>query len=120
MRSIIAVGVSFLAFALVAGAGSGEGAKLVGVWDVVEGDLPPKGKVEFTKDGKMTMTFKLEDKEITMNGTYKVKKDQITVTFEHDGKTDTKHGTIKKLTATDLVIVNEKDKEMHFKRVAAK
>ena len=116
MRYVIATVSLFVAAGLTVG-GAIEAKKLVGVWEM--GPPEKGGKVTFTKDGKLHIVHKGKDgAEEKMDGTYKVKDDKITVTFEKDGKTETKMGTIEKLTAEVLVIVGDGEtKKMEFKRV---
>jgi uncharacterized protein (TIGR03066 family) len=119
MRSIVAVGVAFLALGLTAVAGSIEGSKLIGVWELtkVEGqEKAPHWRIEFLKDGKLRMTSKRDDTEFKVEGTHALKKDKLTVTVVEEGKTtDTKTVTIQKLTDEVLVFVDNK-KKMEFKR----
>src|SRR5262245_29865414 len=116
MRYVIA-SVCFFVVAGLTIAGAVDAKKLVGTWESKsEKDV---GTATFTKDGKLHVTHTVEGKEHKMDGAYSVKGDKITVTFEKDGKTETKMGTIEKLTADVLVIqpADEKGKKMEFKRV---
>src|SRR5215471_11549230 len=57
--------------------------KLVGTWELTKSPvLPPgtKATVEFTRDGKMTMTATRRGKTFTVGGTYKIEGDKITAT----------------------------------------
>ena len=93
--------------------------KLVGSWEVVkadEGALPIGSVVEFGKDGKAKVTAKRGDKESTIEGSYALDGEKLSVTLKHDDK-ESKHAlTIKKLTATEFVSENEKGKTAEFKR----
>lgn len=85
--------------------------KLVGKWEVTkadEGTLPMGSTVEFTKDGKILITHKVGDKDMTFDGTYKVEGEKfvITVKIGEEGHTNTI--TITKLTDTEL---HTKDKD---------
>jgi uncharacterized protein (TIGR03066 family) len=112
-------GALFFGLALVGVAGDADNAKkIVGVWKVSKSDEGPKeGKIEFTKDGKLKLTAKMGDKDLTINGTYKIKGDKITVTITFMDKSHTDTGTIKKLTEKQLIIEGEKGKSTEFERV---
>jgi uncharacterized protein (TIGR03066 family) len=108
------VGCLLLAVASVGLAQKGKSkidkSKLVGKWTFVKTDSikpPPKGAemtVEFTKDGKVTMTFKLEDKTNSAGGTYSVKGDQLTTILKLGGGQERKETvTIKELTDKKFV-----------------
>ncbi len=99
MRRVIGVGGVFLALAYAAWAGDIDAKKIVGRWTLQKKDVAA-GAVEFTKDGKLHV----RTKDATINGAYEVSKDMITLSFEKDGKKETKMGTIEKLTADTLVI----------------
>jgi uncharacterized protein (TIGR03066 family) len=96
--------------------------KIVGKWEMTKA---PKGEeaipttYEFTKDGKLKMTSKVMNADVTVEGTYKVGEgDKMTITMKTpDGKEVSETGTIKTLNDTTLVLLNEKTKEeMEFKR----
>jgi len=93
--------------------------KLVGIWEVVKADqgaLPVGSVVDFGKDGKVKVTAVREGKESTLEGSYVVEGEKLTVTLKHDDK-EVKHAiTIKKLTDTEFVSENEKGKTAQFKR----
>jgi uncharacterized protein (TIGR03066 family) len=120
MRPIVAVGVAVLAPGLTAMAGSIEGSKLIGVWELtkVEGEVAPHWRIEFLKDGKLRMTSKRDDKEFKVQGTYALKKDKLTLIAEMEGKkVDTQTVTIQKLTDDVLVFLDSRvNKKMEFKR----
>jgi uncharacterized protein (TIGR03066 family) len=91
--------------------------KIIGTWEVVKSEEAPPGAImEFTKDGKMKMTAKIMGKEQTMEATYKVDGDKITVTMKAGGKEKTETATIKTLTDTKLVTEDEKKKIDEFKK----
>jgi uncharacterized protein (TIGR03066 family) len=89
-------------------------AKLIGVWTFVKTDskdAPPPGvniTVEFTKDGKLLMTYKFKDKTVKETRTYSVKGDQLTVTGKEGDKEKTETETITELTDKKLVTVEKK------------
>src|SRR5436305_10384199 len=82
--------------------------KILGTWEAVKGEIPPGTTVEFTKDGKLKVVVKNEDKTITIEGTYKVKGDTLEVTTNHKGEEKTETIKLKTLTDTKLVTENEK------------
>src|SRR5262245_31358054 len=90
-------GMLMLGLALVAAAGDDNGKKIVGTWEVTKAKGAPEGAtVEFTKDGKMKIRFKVGDKELEIDGTYKLEKEKkITVTLSFEGKTKSDTATIK-------------------------
>ena len=103
--------------------------KIIGKWELVKSGLEAAvgETVEFAKDGKMKMTTKPivgKDKEIkyvgkeqTIEGTYKVEGDKITVTMKGpDGKVGSDTAPIKTLTDTKLVIEVEKGKFDEYQR----
>jgi uncharacterized protein (TIGR03066 family) len=88
--------------------------KLVGMWEVTKSaDTPPGALLEFTKDGKMKMKVKIQDKEIAAEGTYSVDGDKIN-TVGPKGEKET--AKIKKLTDTELTIEDEKGKLEEYKK----
>jgi uncharacterized protein (TIGR03066 family) len=96
--------------------------KIVGSWVVAKGEgVPPGTPVEFTKDGKVIVKFEANGKSITLDGTYKVAADKLTITMKTpDGKDKADTETIKALTAEKLVTVDDKGKETEFKRASEK
>ena len=93
--------------------------KIVGSWEVVKADegAPPVGSViEFSKDGKIKITHKKDDKDVTIEGTYKVDGDKLAVTLKVGDKEDKHTVTIKKLTATEMTVENDKGKSAEFKK----
>jgi uncharacterized protein (TIGR03066 family) len=72
-------------FALAGSAKADDTAKLIGKWEVTKsgGETPMGAIVEFAKDGKLTVTVKLDDKEMKLDGTYKLdgKKLKVSLTL---------------------------------------
>jgi uncharacterized protein (TIGR03066 family) len=88
--------------------------KLIGVWTYVKTDAkdaPPEGsvKVEFTKDGKLTVTSTVKDKDVKLSGAYKLDGDKLTITLKGPkDKEKTETSTITELTDKKLVIADKK------------
>src|SRR5262245_43372600 len=75
---ILGAGILFFGIVLVGAAGTDTAKRLVGVWEVTKSEeAPPGAIVEFTKDGKIRFRAKIDDKELKVDGTYELKKDQI-------------------------------------------
>ena len=92
---------------------------LVGKWEITkadEGTVPPGTIVVFTEDGKMRITGKKDDKDVTMEGTYKVEGDAFTFKLKEG---DTEHSdtiTITKITKTEMTTKNKEGKVVECKR----
>lgn len=86
-------------------------AKLVGTWETKEGFT-----IEFTKDGKLTVTVKVEDKAISVGGTYSVEGNKLTVALKEGAQEKKETATIKKLDDKELVTVDAKGKEDTLKK----
>jgi uncharacterized protein (TIGR03066 family) len=85
--------------------------KLVGKWEVTkaeEGTLPTGTTVEFTKDGKIKVTVKAGDQDMTVEGTYKLDGDKFEIKFKMGDQEHSNTITITKLTDTEL---HTKDKD---------
>ena len=83
---------------------------LVGIWETVRGDLPslPAGSVlEFGKDGVAKATRKAQGQLETLEGTYKVAGDKLTLSRKIGTDELVSALTIKKLTATELTLERE-------------
>lgn len=64
MKAFFSSMVCCLTLALVAGAQVPDKAKLVGFWEVVKSEeAPPGSTVQFTKDGKLILTFEKDGDE---------------------------------------------------------
>jgi uncharacterized protein (TIGR03066 family) len=94
---------------------------IIGVWEVTKSDdgTPPKTTIEFTRDGKLKVKTKSGDETLTIEGTYKLDGNKLTLTIkapeEEEGQlTDTL--TIIKLTDKVLITKDEKGKTDEFKR----
>lgn len=104
--------------------------KLVGTWELVKNSKEnvegAKVFVEFTKDGKMSVKFVPNDKDVpasTFNGKFKVlegEKVDYPLDTGEEGKTRQEVLTIKKLTDDELVTVDPNEIQEDFKRVKEK
>jgi uncharacterized protein (TIGR03066 family) len=96
---------------------------IVGTWEIAYSDakdIPVGTKLEFTKDGKVNLTLKVDGKDVTVDaGGYKLEKETITLTGKDGNKND--KGQICLLNKSSFVINDTiEDKVMVFKRVKAK
>ncbi len=93
-----------------------EGAKIVGTWEITKTDLElPEGTLlEFTKDGKFSLTAKGTDMKI--EGTYKVEKDKLLTTAKVGDQSIDDTDTITKLTADALEIKGQDGKVTVMKK----
>jgi uncharacterized protein (TIGR03066 family) len=96
-------------------------AKIVGTWVLVKADsknTPPPGTVvEFTKDGKMTITVTVEEKKLTLNGSYSIEGDKLkTKVTTPDGQESRDTDTITKLTDKELSLKDTKGQKTEFKK----
>jgi uncharacterized protein (TIGR03066 family) len=93
-------------------------AKLVGTWEVESGKGLRKGaKVQFTKDGKVLITTKGDDKERKIGGTYKVEGTTITLITKHDDKERKLEIKVSKVDDKQLVVEGRKGQTLTFKKV---
>jgi uncharacterized protein (TIGR03066 family) len=118
LRGVL-VGCLLLAVAQAGLAGEGKAKidknKLVGTWTFVKTDdpKPPPSdaviKVTFTKDGKISILFKVKDMEHKQSGTWSVKGDQLTTVLKGPGDKEEKDTvTIAELTDKKLVTKEKK------------
>jgi uncharacterized protein (TIGR03066 family) len=120
MRTVLGC-VAVLALACgvsVAGQGKVDGKKLVGKWVPV----PEKDKkalpmtIEFTADGKVSMTVGTPGAEHRAEGTYTLTGDKLAVQLKV-GDTEVKDAlTVKKLTDTELTTEDSKGKSETLRR----
>ncbi|HEX3149208.1 MAG TPA: TIGR03066 family protein [Gemmataceae bacterium] len=90
-----------------------DNAKLiVGKWEMKssEGGLPKGTMIEFTKDGKVKVTVKMDDKENMMEGTYKVEGDKLMVAIKVGEEEHKQTIELLKLTDTEMHTKNEQGK----------
>ena len=111
----LAVAVAALGIAAVATADDKDtAAKLVGKWEITKADDEPLvgATLTFTKDGKFTIAIKVDDKEMKVEGTYKIENGKLVT--ESGGMSDT--DTIKKLTDDALELENKEKKTTVLKK----
>jgi uncharacterized protein (TIGR03066 family) len=90
---------------------------LVGKWEVTKADpgtAPPGAVVEFTKDGKVTVTHKQDDKDVSISGTYKLEGKKISFALKVGDEEKTKTITITKLSAKEMTTKDENDKTVEL------
>jgi uncharacterized protein (TIGR03066 family) len=79
--------------------------KIIGTWELTksDGDVPVGSILEFTRDGKLKLTARIDGKEVSLTQNYAVDGDKLSTSDQNrvDGWITTK---IKKLTDTELVI----------------
>lgn len=126
LAAILAVSFAFVALAATASADEKavDKEKIVGTWLVTKsaGGLPPSATLEFTKDGKLKISFKAQAKgqktaqTFNAEGTYKVEGDKLSIVLGQKGKERKETMTIKTLTDQKLVTVDPKGEEVEFKK----
>ena len=100
--------------------------KLVGTWKLSKGvdNLGDTTEffVEFTKDGKLIISYNFKEQKITqtIKGTFKAEKDKIHYTMDTGNGEKRETLTIQKLDDDDLVVVDPDDKKEEFKKVKSK
>jgi uncharacterized protein (TIGR03066 family) len=94
--------------------------KIVGIWEVRTKGAPPGATMEFTKDGKLTIHVKAGERELNIEGTYKVDGDKLIATLKPPpmappGTPESKQTmTITKLTDTELETKDARGKVDQF------
>lgn len=115
-----ALGLAVLGLAGFAGADDkkdDKAAKLLGKWELVKGgDLPPGSVLEFAKEGKFSVTFKADDKDTKVEGTYKLDGDKLAFKFKVEGSEFDETATVKKLTDDALHVEDKEQKLTEFKK----
>ncbi|MBN9122563.1 MAG: TIGR03066 family protein [Planctomycetes bacterium] len=94
--------------------------KLVGKWEPKEKKEGASFVIEFTKDGKVTISVNAKEKEAKFEGTYKVDGNKVTTAIKFGEKEQKETHTIIKLTDTELVSKDEKGKEETLLRIKSK
>lgn len=118
MRTLSACGLAVL---MTVGGGAlaadDNAKKIVGTWVVDKSeDLPDGATAEFTKDGKLLVVAKVKDKELKLEGTYKVEKDKLTSKLTFNGKTVEDVDEILKLTDDAMELRDKNKKVSTFKK----
>ncbi|HWG47393.1 MAG TPA: lipocalin family protein [Gemmataceae bacterium] len=93
--------------------------KIVGTWEATKSDpVSPGGTLEFTKDGKMKLSTKLNAQTVIDSpGTYEVEGDKLTTALKGlDNKEEKRTDIIEKLTDTQLIIKYTEGKSVEFKK----
>ena len=119
-----ACAIVVVAFGLIGLAGTARAAEenkdlIVGVWEIMYSDakdIPVGTKLDFTAEGKLVLTVKVDGKDVPVDaGGYRVDKDIITLTGKENSKND--KGRIVLLNKVSFVINDEvEDKVMVLKK----
>lgn len=94
--------------------------KVVGKWEPKATKEGVRVVLEFTKDGKASLTRTDDGVERTFGGTYKVDGNKVTTILKWGDKEQTDTRTVSKLTDTEMVSADEKGREMTFVRIRTK
>jgi len=94
--------------------------KLIGKWEPKDKKEGASIVIEFAKDGKLTVAFSGDGKDIKFDGTYKVDGNKLTTAVKFGEKEQTRTRTVSKLTDTELVSSDEKGKEDTLIRIKSK
>ena len=125
MRLILGLAlVAGLGLVATAGANAGQdkidGKKLVGKWTPKDEAKAGKMFAEFTKDGKLIVSINTGDKDLKIDGTYKLDGNKLTMTMKIGDKEETETVTITKLTDEVMEGEDKAGKKETFTRVKAK
>ncbi len=87
--------------------------QIVGKWEITksEEETLVGSTVEFTKDGKFSAKVKIDDKDVTLEGTYKVDGNKLNTKMTVENEVMEESETITKLT-DDLLELTNKDKKV--------
>lgn len=112
MKSLAAVVLGVLALGLAGSVNAQDDntKKIVGKWEVVKGggDLPAGTTIEFTADGDLLATIKVDNDTAKIKGKYKIDKERLVVTITVGDMKIEETSTIVKLDAANLEV---KDKD---------
>jgi len=92
---------------------------IVGKWEVTKADpgtVPAGTLVEFTKDGKMKVTAKKGDAEMTIEGTYKLEKDTFTMTLKVGDEERSQTITVTKISDKEMSTKDKDGKVVELKK----
>jgi uncharacterized protein (TIGR03066 family) len=93
--------------------------KLQGTWESVKADpgtLPAGSLLELAKDGKLKITAKKGNETDSIEGTWALTGDKVTISVKVDGNERKTDLTVKKLTATELAVADDMGKSVEFKK----
>src|SRR5688572_7127758 len=91
--------------------------QIVGKWEVTKADagsVPPGAVIEFTKDGKLKITAKKDDMEVSFDGTYKVDGSKVAMTMKLGEKERTNSITITMISDTQMSVEGDDGKKVEF------
>ncbi|MFM8273110.1 MAG: TIGR03066 family protein [Gemmata sp.] len=97
-----------------------DAAKLVGKWEPKEAKKGESMLMEFTKDGKLVVTGKMNDKDVKIEGTYKLEKDKLSFVLKFMDIEIKETVTLTKLTDDEMSGKDKDGKEESFKKLKAK
>jgi uncharacterized protein (TIGR03066 family) len=92
---------------------------IVGKWEVSKSDpgtVPAGSVVEFTKDGKMKVTAKKDDKDFNIEGTYKVEKNTFTMSLKIGDDEKMQTIIIVKISAKEMSTKDKDGKMVELKK----
>jgi uncharacterized protein (TIGR03066 family) len=91
-----------------------DAAKLVGKW---EGKGEPKAIIEMTKDNKLIVSVDLGGQKMSMEGTYKVEGNKLSVALKLPGAPEEQKSTMTITKLTDEELVTEEEGKDGKKKV---
>jgi uncharacterized protein (TIGR03066 family) len=99
------------------GHAAGNKEKIVGKWQVTDGQLPKGSLVVFTRDGKFKVTVQIGEKKLVVEGKYEIDDNRLkTISKDKDGKDFAQVSTIKRLTRDELVTKEAGDNVESYKK----
>jgi uncharacterized protein (TIGR03066 family) len=93
--------------------------KLIGKWQMKEREAP-EPTLEFTKDGKLTITAEADGQKIKFEGTYKLDGKKLITTVKIEDKEVSETRTIHKLTDDQIVYEGKDGKKETLTRIKPK
>ena len=118
-RTSLAITLVFLALGHTAAFDEKIDSKLlIGKWEPAKAPPGLKVVLEFMKENKMKIEVEVQGKQEKIEGTYKVEKDQFSMTLSKDGQERSQKAKIIKLSDKELVLKDEnRNEEEVLKRV---